>query len=157
MPPFFAYPASNRTWPRPPAKGKPSVRPYLARVSSPYLDWPPWTKPLIPVYVVSSLKLMTPATASDPYTAEAPPVTTSMPLMRPCGNVLRSTSPEVVEPTTRCPFSMISVRSEPRALRLAVLSPLSPLLMSFLPTVDEYEVTTEGMVTTRSDMLFGLM
>ena len=85
---------------------------------------------LMPVYFLSRMKLATPATASEPYAAEAPPVTISTVLISACGKVLMSTSPVIVDPTERRPSSSTSVRTSPRLRRLSVLTPASPELIA---------------------------
>ena len=73
------------------------------------------------------MKLTTPATASEPYTAEAPPVSTSMFWIREFGIELISTVPPEVVGVTRVPLISTSVRFEPRPRRLTVAVPLPGL------------------------------
>ena len=54
---------------------------------------PPWTLALKPVNFLSMMKLTTPAIASEPQEAEAPPVTTSTRWIRSCGSSLTSVMP----------------------------------------------------------------
>ena len=66
----------------------------------------------------------TPATASEPYTAEAPPVSTSMRSMNCAGMVFMSTAIEPGLPDTkRRPSTSTSVRSMPRLRRSTVETP----------------------------------
>ena len=71
---------------------------------------------------------MTPAMASEPYTAEAPPVTTSTRSIRPAGMVPMSTTPEVDEAGTRSPSTRIRVRCGPRPRRSRVEKDSPPWL-----------------------------
>ena len=75
------------------------------------------------------MKLTTPATASDPYTDEAPPVKTSTLSNKSVGIVFKSAQfpPPVVPGTNLLPFIRTSVLEQPRFLRLAVAVPLAPL------------------------------
>ena len=73
------------------------------------------------------MKLTTPAIASDPYTAEAPPVSTSMFWISEFGIVLMSTVPLELVGTTRLPSMRTSVRFEPRPRRSTVAVPLPGL------------------------------
>ena len=75
-----------------------------------------------------STKLTTPAMASEPYTAEAPPVTTSTRSMRPAGMVPMSTTPELDEAGTRSPSTRIRVRCGPRPRRSRVEKSSPPWL-----------------------------
>ena len=90
---------------------------------------PPWTLALKPVNFLSVMKLTTPPTASEPYDAEAPPVTTSTRLISSCGNWLTSVTPVTLAPTTRWPSSRVRVRIGPRPRRLSELRPWMPLLV----------------------------
>src|ERR1044071_3533161 len=76
-----------------------------------------------------STKLTTPAMASDPYTAELPPVTTSMRSMRSVGNVLTSADTALArmsEPTWRRPLTSTRVRWVPRPRRSSRFRPVVP-------------------------------
>ncbi len=73
------------------------------------------------------MKLTTPPTASEPYDAEAPPVTTSTRSISNCGNRLMSGTPVTLAPTTRCPSSSVSVRIVPSPRSEKELSPCCPL------------------------------
>src|SRR3569833_666644 len=79
------------------------------------------------------IKLTTPATASEPQAAEAPPVTTSTRWMMPLGRVGRSTPPIAggppelgLEVTTRWPSNRTRVRTTPKPRRSTVSRPASP-------------------------------
>src|SRR3569832_2175341 len=67
--------------------------------------------------------LTTPATASEPQAAEAPPVTTSIRCTKTEGMVERSTPPDIEDATTRWPSNMTSVRSTPNWRRLTTSMP----------------------------------
>ena len=73
---------------------------------------PPCTSILVPTNWLSSCTLTTPATAPEPQAAEAPPVTTSTPLIRIEGMLARSLSLE-----KRRPSSSTRVRLTPRPRR----------------------------------------
>ena len=77
----------------------------------------------------SKTKLTTPATASEPYTEDAPPVKTSTLSKSNVGMVLRSAQfpPPVVPGTILLPFIRTNVLEQPRFLRLTVAVPLEPL------------------------------
>src|SRR6185312_2779135 len=92
---------------------------------SPYVVIPPCTRPFKPVYWVSRMKLTTPATASVPYAADAPPVTTSVRFSSDWGMTLTSIVPLYVEGTMRRPSSRISVRFPPRLRILRIDWPAS--------------------------------
>src|SRR3546814_12358022 len=62
-------------WPRP--RALPAVNDAFCDPASPYSEIPAWTEPFNPSNSVSRMKFTTPATASEPYAADAPPVTTS--------------------------------------------------------------------------------
>ena len=110
-------------------KARPQAACTVAPRSSSYLVWPSWTLDLKPVKVLSVTKLTTPPTASEPYDAEAPPVTTSTRLTKSCGNWLTSVTPVTLAPTTRWPSSSVRVRIVPRPRRLRELRPWMPLLV----------------------------
>ena len=78
------------------------------------------------------MKFTTPATASAPYTAEAPPVTTSTRSIRLAGMKFRSgavlTAPAAGVPGwRRRPSIRTSVRLAPRPRRSTVAVPVAPL------------------------------
>ena len=64
---------------------------------------PPRARTCRPSKLSRSLMLVTPASASAPYTDDAPPVMTSMLPMAICGMVLRSMAPEALLGTARRP------------------------------------------------------
>src|SRR3569833_1811329 len=67
------------------------------------------------------MKFVTPATASEPYAAEAPPVTTPTFETSPCGSRLKSVLPAMLLGTTRRPSSSTRLRFVPRLRRLRKL------------------------------------
>ena len=77
------------------------------------------------------MKLTTPATASAPYTEEAPPVSTSTCLSIAAGMMLMSAAEPLVGDgspgTSLRPFISVSVRVEPRPRRSTVAVPSAPL------------------------------
>ncbi len=75
------------------------------------------------------MKLTTPAIASEPYTAEAPPVTTSTRSISAGGMLFRSTTPSVLAPTMRRPLTSTRVREGPRPRRSTVAVPVPGLLL----------------------------
>ena len=100
---------------------------------SPQVVWPPEISPLNPEKFLSVIKLTTPATASDPQEAEAPPVTTSTLWIRPCGNSLTSVPPVVSTPTTLWPSISTRVRLVPRLRNDKVERPSVPALLLVVP------------------------
>ena len=82
-----------------------------------------------PVKLRLVTKLTTPATASAPYTAEAPPVTRSTRSSSDTGTLLVSTTPPSVAGTMRLPLNSTSVRLLPMPRRSMEAVPLEPLLM----------------------------
>ena len=82
------------------------------------------------------MKLTTPATASAPYTAEAPPVITSTRSIHSTGMVLTSTAEEPeVAPTWRRPLTSTSVREVPMPRRSIRPTPAVPMKRVELPSV----------------------
>src|SRR5258708_30415919 len=78
------------------------------------------------------MKLTTPATASAPYTAEAPPVRMSTRSTSEVGTKFRSAATAEIDevglpPISRRPSISTRVRAEPRPRRLTVAVPLEPL------------------------------
>ena len=69
------------------------------------------------------MKLTTPATASEPQAAEAPPVTTSTRWTTALGKVVMSTPPVRLEFTMRWPSNRTRVRLMPRLRRLSRFAP----------------------------------
>src|SRR6185312_5486798 len=78
------------------------------------------------------MKLTTPATASEPYTADAPPVTTSTRVIRICGRTSVSTVPSSLDGATRWPFSRIRVRETPKLRSERTLPEVLRLPLSWL-------------------------
>src|ERR1700733_3236132 len=79
-----------------------------------------------PVKFLLRTKLTTPATASEPQAAEAPPVTMSTRWTIAEGRVVVSTPPLRLEDATRWLSNRISVRVTPRLRRLRKLMPAVP-------------------------------
>src|SRR5271154_5623017 len=71
-------------------------------------------------------KLTTPATASEPQAAEAPPVTTSTRETIADGKVETSTPPVMLDTTTRWPSNRTRVLVMPRLRRLRMSTPSVP-------------------------------
>ena len=106
---------------------------------------------LKPLNFLSRMKLTTPATASEPYTAEAPPVTTSTRLTSIWGSESTSTVPPWLDGATRRPSTRIRVRAAPRARRFSVLElplpePLPWLRGVWLPMKSGSLFKASGMV-----------
>src|SRR5262249_53287211 len=78
---------------------------------------------LKPSKFLFSTTLTTPATASEPQAAEAPPVTTSIRCTSTEGMVERSTPPETEDATTRWPSNKTKVRRTPNWRRLTTSMP----------------------------------
>jgi hypothetical protein len=112
-------------WKRSPI-GVPHVRLASTFSLSPISVMPAWALALRPSKSVSRMKLTTPLTASDPYAAEAPPVTTSTRSISDSGSSEISTAPVRVAGTTRRPSSNVSVRLAPMPRRLTKLAPEAP-------------------------------
>lgn len=98
------------------------------------------------------IKLTTPATASAPYTAEAPPVTTSTRSMSVAGTKFRSGAvllglPEGVPMCRRRPSISTRVRLARRPRRSTVAVPVAPLEMA-----EPWEANTCGSWFTRSSV-----
>ena len=72
------------------------------------------------------MKFTAPAMASEPYTADAPPVMTSTLFTSALGMVDRSTLPAPFAGMNRRPLTSVSVRVAPRPRRLAVNTPEPP-------------------------------
>ena len=81
---------------------------------------------LKPLKFLLRTKLTTPATASEPQAAEAPPVTTSTRWMTAEGRVVMSTPPVMLEATTRWLSNRIRVLVVPRLRRLRSFAPAVP-------------------------------
>src|ERR1700722_8845200 len=84
---------------------------------------------LKPTNFLSVTKLTTPATASEPQEAEAPPVTTSTRWIKSWGNSLMSGTPVTLAGTKRSPSIRVRVRMVPRPNRLKDTRPLGPPLV----------------------------
>ncbi len=111
-------------WPRPPNRSVPQAIPAFSEAPSAYLEMPALKSYLKPSNFLSSTKFTTPATASEPYTAEAPPVTTSTRVISIWGRTSTSVVPFWLDGATRLPSSRIRVRCAPRARRFSVLPEL---------------------------------
>ena len=102
----------------------------------PPLIVPPYSALMLaPVYSRRRMKLMTPAMASDPYTADAPSFRTSTRSIAWIGMLLTSIdadSPTLPYGATRRPLTRINVRVEPRPLNDAVERPpvFAPALLA---------------------------
>ena len=81
-------------------------------------------------------KLTTPAIASDPYTADAPPVITSMLSISAGGIVLISTTCWMFDGCCRRPSSSTRFRNEPSPRRLSEACPVEkkPVCVAFSPS-----------------------
>ena len=116
--------------PRSSANAEPAVIEALTTWPSPS----PYCETLAPTSTPSKsflvMKFTTPEMASEPYTAEAPPVTMSIRSMIGAGMRLMSTAPEVPNGGKRLPSISTSVRLEPKPRRLMVAAPGLPLLMN---------------------------
>jgi hypothetical protein len=69
------------------------------------------------------MKFTTPATASAPYTEEAPPVMTSTRSMAAAGIVFKSTAIVALTGIARYPSSSTRLRFGPRPRRLSIAAP----------------------------------
>ena len=101
---------------------------------------PPSSVAFTPSRLSSKRKFTTPATASDPYAAEAPPVTMSTPSMSACGMAFVSTGPSRIPETKRLPSTSVSVRCAPRPRRSSM----------FLPALATFVVLVAGVSVARS-------
>ena len=77
---------------------------------------------------------MAPATASAPYTDEAPPVISSTRSMRAAGMVFKSTRPDDEDGFARRPLTRMSVRPGPKPRKSAVAKPFSDGLFDVMVT-----------------------
>ncbi len=82
--------------------------------------------------VLRRLMFTTPAIASEPYAADAPPVTISVRSMSRLGMRLRSAEPSRVVGAKRRPSSRISVRVTPRPRRFTICAPTLKLPKPFV-------------------------
>ena len=96
--------------------------------------------------------LTTPATASEPQAAEAPPVTTSIRSTRLEGIVLMSTPPCTLEDTTRCPSNSTRLRLKPRLRSETRFRPATPAVtrLWFWLLFGEADAPNEGRSRIRS-------
>ena len=81
------------------------------------------------------MTLTTPATASEPYAAEAPPVTTSMRAMSMEGTTLRSTAPPELVGTKRSELMSVRVRVPKKGFKPRRLANCAPMLKFPKPDV----------------------
>ena len=84
------------------------------------------------------LKLTTPPIASEPYTAEAPPVMISTFSIREAGIVFKSTTPDWLAGTQRRPLTITKVREVPKPRKSTVAVP-SPGLFELGPNEGKVE------------------
>ena len=105
---------------------------------------PPFTFSLKPSNFLLRTKLATPATASEPQEAEAPPVTMSTRCSSIWGISLISTTPCVEVGMMRSPSIMTRVRWVPTPRMFSVERPLTPLELPPLPKVAPVEPCSEG-------------
>ncbi|MNN17033.1 hypothetical protein D3C81_1302010 [compost metagenome] len=116
--------------PRSSAKLPPRVMSYLSKAPS-FSDVCPCVYAAsMPLKFLRMMKLTAPAMASEPYTADAPPVTISTFSMSASGMVARSTTPSELAGMKRRPLTRVSVRLAPRPRRLAVSTPEPPPLLT---------------------------
>ncbi len=94
-----------------------------ASAPSPASVLPHWPSSSSPWKFLRSLKFTTPATASAPYTAEAPPVMISTPSIAEVGMVFRSITRAALAGWARRPSSSTRVRLAPRPRRFTVEMP----------------------------------
>ncbi len=114
---------------------------FVPSVTATKLSWPS-PSPVCEVFVWMStpsksslrMKFSAPEIASEPYTAEAPPVMMSMRSIERVGIIDVSTSPSSLNGTMRLPFISIRLRCEPRPRRSIVAAPCVPLL-TFWPSL----------------------
>src|SRR4051812_39779039 len=119
----YEYFRSPMTRTRPSMNFRPNVTLMLACLSSPRSEIAAWVFSPTPSYSWFRTKFTTPATASAPHAADAPPVTISTRLMRLVGMVRVSIAPPGDEGTTRRLSSSVRVREDPSARRLTVSVP----------------------------------
>ena len=104
-------------------------------MSSWYFVMPPSALNLKPLNFLSVMKFTTPPTASEPYDADAPPVTTSTRFTSSCGNWLTSVTLVTFAPTTRWPSSRVRVRIVPRPRSDSDDRPCTPLDVLYVNVV----------------------
>ena len=98
------------------------------------------------------MKFTTPATASEPYTAEAPPVRMSTRCTRAVGMKFRSAAMEPIAAVglpacSRLPSIRTTVRFDPNPRRLTVAVPLEPL-----ETLEPWVANACGRLLIRSSI-----
>ncbi len=101
------------TEPRPSLNDAPAVSPTVYSWPSPCPVWAHCPSTWTPSNSSLSLKLTTPAIASEPYAADAPPVTTSTPEISAGDNTFRSGEPRPSAGIRRRPSSKTSVCATP--------------------------------------------
>src|SRR3569833_822465 len=87
---------------------------------------PPLRLSLKPSNFLSKMKLTTPETASEPHSAETPPVTTSTRWISICGNWLTSTTPVMFVGIMRSPSIMIKMHKKPKPHKKKKEKPKTP-------------------------------
>jgi hypothetical protein len=90
---------------------------------SPFWLSPPLISPAKPSRFFLKMRFTTPATASEPQAAEAPPVTTSTRSIMMVGMTFRSTRPVAVEGVKRSRSTSTRVRLAPRLRRFTRFRP----------------------------------
>ena len=118
--------------PRPSANEWPAVKPAEYSVPSPCSVCAPLPSNCRPSKSSRSLKLTTPATASEPYTADAPPVTISTRWISEGGMTFTSTTPLPFAGTRRRPSSRTSVEVVPSPRNWTLPCPPLPGLFDVL-------------------------
>ena len=111
------------TRPRLSAKDVPAVSARSYCSPSSRSVWPQRPEISTPSNSFFSLRLTTPLIASDPYTADAPPVMISTVSIRAGGMTLRSGTPSPLPGINRIPSTRTSVRAVPRPRRSTFASP----------------------------------
>ena len=106
----WLYSPAIISWPRPPPYSVPQAMLRLRSRMSPRSEMPYCSVASKPLSFFLRMKLVTPATASEPQAADAPPVTTSTRSTRLVGIEFRSTRPVAVLGTTRRPSISTRVR-----------------------------------------------
>ncbi len=111
------------TRPRASAKDVPAVSARSYCSPSSRSVWPQRPEISTPSNSFLSLRLTTPLIASDPYTADAPPVMISTLSISAGGMTLRSGTPSPLPGINRIPSTRTSVRAVPRPRRSTFASP----------------------------------
>src|SRR5471032_2209663 len=122
---------------------------------SPYVEMPLFALTLNPLKSLSRIKFTTPDTASEPYTADAPPVTTSTLFTRSWGKVSTLTVPLALDATTRWPSSSTSVRWDPKLRKLSTFAAVSVLALLTLRVF--CEPMNSGSLFRPSAILLGVV